>query len=198
MLPYKAKVVAHFTGLPLDRVTGAKAPGMERKAVEFIYSKIVRACDPPSEYEYQRAYLFEGETYALPERMMTNATVIEFAEAAQFQANSEKLLNGHMHSLIDVIAVLLRKEGEAYSEEVYQRNRAAFERLPLSIALDIAFFLTRQSEQSVLNFTTSTTLPQGERGLKEIAQTLRTATDGISLSRPLRKAVYSIAPTQRR
>lgn len=198
MLPYKAKVVAHFTGLPEGRVTGATPPGMERKAVEYIYNKIVKACEPPTEYEYQRTYLFEGETYALPERMMTNATVIEFAEAAQFQANSEKLLNGHMHSLIDVIAVLLRKEGEAYSEEVYQRNRANFARLPLSVALDIAFFLNRQSEQSVLNFATSTTLPQGERGLKEIAQTLRSDMGGISPSRRLQKVAYSIAPMRRR
>jgi len=198
MLPYKAKVVAHFTGVPEGRVTGTQPPGMERKAVEFIYNKIVKACEPPEEYTYQRTYRFEGETYALPERMMTNATVIEFAEAAQFQANSERLLNGHMHSLIDVIAVLLRKEGEQYSEEVYQRNRAAFVRLPLSVALDIAFFLQRQSETSVLNFTTSTTLPQGERGLKEVAQTLRQDTGGISHSRRLRKVVYSIAQTVRR
>lgn len=193
MIPYMCRVVSHFTGVPADRT-----PGMERKAVEFLYGKIVKAITPPEEYSYRRTYIFEGEVYALPERMMTNSTVIEFAEAAQFQANVERVTNGHMLSLIDVIAVLLRKEGEPYSEAVYERNREAFTRLPLSVALDVAFFLMRRSEAYALSFLTSTSLPLGEKGLQEVRQTLRSDMDGISLSRPLQKVAYSLAPTLRR
>lgn len=193
MLPYMGRVVAHFTGIDPERVQG-----MERRAVEYIYARAVKSCTPPDEYQYRRTYMFEGEVYELPEREMTNSTVIEFAEAAQFQANTERLQNGHMLSLIDVIAVLLRKPGEAYSEEVYERNRAAFARLPLSDALDVAFFLMRQSERFALNFAISTTIPAGERGLREVAQTLRSDTAGISRSRPWPKVVYSIGQTLRR
>jgi hypothetical protein len=193
MLPYMGKVVSHFTGVPVERTKG-----MELRGLEFLYGKIVKACTPPEQYEYKRTYLFEGEVYELPEQEMRNSTVIEFAEAAQFQANTERLQNGHMLSLIDVISVILRRPGEAYSEEVYQRNRAQFARLPLADALEIAFFLMRQSERCVLNFVTSTTLPMGEKGLREVAQTLRRDTAGISHSRPLQRVVYSIGPTLRR
>lgn len=198
MIPYMARVVSHFTGIHYDTIMKGGGHGMAVKTIEYLYGKIVKSCQPPTEYTYQRTYIFEGETYELPERHMTNATVIEFAEAAQFQANVEKVQHGNLICLVDVIAVLLRKPGEAYSDEVYERNRANFQRLPLSTAMDIAFFLMRQSQQSTLNFVTSTTLPMGERGLREVAQTLRSATDGISHSRPLPKVVYSIGPTARR
>jgi hypothetical protein len=198
MIPYMARVVSHFTGIHYDTIMKGGGHGMAVRTIEYLYGKIVKSCHPPTEYTYQRTYIFEGETYELPARHMTNATVIEFAEAAQFQANVEKVQNGNLLCLVDVIAVLLRKPGEQYSDEVYERNRANFQRLPLSTAMDIAFFLMRQSQQSALNFVTSTTIPMGERGLREVAQTLRKDTAGISHSRPLPKVVYSIGPTARR
>lgn len=154
MLPYIAEVVAHFTGVPLSKITCKGA--MTIKTLEFLYAKIVKAIEPRSEYEYKSTYMVEGNAYELPEKHMANATVIEFAEAAQFQAANERLQNGHILSLIDVCAVLLRRPGEAYSDEVYTRNRETFKRLTLSQGMEIAFFLMKRNTQYAADFLTST------------------------------------------
>jgi hypothetical protein len=158
MLPFMAATVAHFTGVPLPRILGREGEGMQVKALEFLFAKISVATTPRNSYEYKQAYMVDGEAYELPAKHMANSTVIEFAEAAQFQANAERLKNGHLTSLIDVCAVLLRKPGEAYSDEAYQRNRVTFERLTLAQGMEIAFFLMKRSEQYANDFLTSTAL----------------------------------------
>lgn len=158
MLPFMAATVAHFTGVPLPRILGREGEGMQVKVLEFLFAKISVATTPRDSYEYKQAYMVDGEAYELPAKHMANSTVIEFAEAAQFQANAERLKNGHLTSLIDVCAVLLRKPGEAYSDEAYQRNRVTFERLTLAQGMEIAFFLMKRSEQYANDFLTSTAL----------------------------------------
>lgn len=163
MLPFMSHAVHHFTRVPLPRILGADGPGMDVRAIEFLYEKITVAITPREAYEYKQAYIVQGEAYELPEKHMANATVIEFAESAQFQANAERLKNGHLTSLIDVCAVLLRKPGEAYSDAVYQRNRETFKALTLRQALEIAFFLMKRSEQYASAFLTSTALQAARR-----------------------------------
>jgi hypothetical protein len=158
MLPFMAATVAHFTGVPLPRILGREGEGMQVKVLEFLFAKISVATTPRDSYEYKQAYIVDGEAYELPAKHMANSTLIEFAEAAQFQANAERLKNGHLTSLIDVCAVLLRKPGEAYSDEAYQRNRVTFERLTLAQGMEIAFFLMKRSEQYASDFLTSTAL----------------------------------------
>jgi len=158
MIPYMASAVAHFTRVPYAKIVGKEGQGMEVKTLEFLFGKISMAIAPGASYEYKQVYMVNGDAYELPEKHMANATVIEFAEAAQFQANAERLKNGHLLSLIDVCAVLLRKAGEAYSDAVYQRNRETFKALTLKQGLEIAFFLMKQSEQFASGFLTSTAL----------------------------------------
>jgi hypothetical protein len=159
MLPYIAEVVAHFTGVPINRITSQTGPGtMNVKTLEFLYGKISRAIEPKEEYTYKSTYIVDGNAYELPEKHMTNATVIEFAEAAQFQVSNERLQNGHILSLIDVCSVLLRRPGEAYSDEVYNRNRETFKCLTLAQGMEIAFFLTKRNVTFAADFLTSTAL----------------------------------------
>ena len=158
MIPYMAAVVSHFTKVPHAKIMGKEGEGMAVKTLEFLFGKISMATAPREQYEYKQVYMINGDAYELPEKHMANATVIEFAEAAQFQANAERLKNGHLLSLIDVCAVLLRKAGEAYSDAAYQRNRETFKSLTLKQGLEIAFFLMKQSEQFASGFLTSTAL----------------------------------------
>lgn len=158
MLPFMASTVAHFTKLSLNTILGKDGKGMHVKSLEYLYKKIQRAITPREEYEYKQLYIVKGEVYQLPDKLMTNSTVIEFAEAAQFQANAEKMRHGSLISLIDVCAVLLRKPDEAYSDAVYQRNRETFKTLTLAQGMEIAFFLMKQSERYASDFLTSTAL----------------------------------------
>lgn len=168
MIPFMAATAAHFTRVPYAKIMGKEGEGMEVKTLEFLFGKISIATAPREIYEYKQVYIVNGDAYELPEKHMANATVIEFAEAAQFQANAERLKNGHLLSLIDVCAVLLRKAGEAYSDAVYQRNRETFKALTLKQGLEIAFFLMKQSEQFASGFLTSTALLAVQRARAQV------------------------------
>jgi hypothetical protein len=196
LIPYMAKTVAHFTGVTYAKIMGAEGIGMTRKALEYLYDKISRACAPKEASEYKRTYLINGEVYELPERFMQNSTLIEFAEAAQFQENADRVNAGQAEALIDVISVIMRKPGEMYSEEVYNRNRKTFEQMSLDDALEVAFFLKTQSDTYVTNFVTSTTVRLAE--VVKMEQTSQERTVGTSRSKPLQKVVYSIGRMLRR
>lgn len=196
LIPYMARTIEHFTGVTYAKIMGAEGIGMSRKALEYLYDKISRACAPKEANEYKRTYLINGEVYELPERFMQNSTLIEFAEAAQFQENADRVNAGHAEALIDVISVILRKPGELYSEDVYNRNRKTFDGMSLDDALEVAFFLKTQSDTYVTNFVTSTTVRLAE--LARMEQTLPERTVGTSPSKPWPKVVYSIGRMLRR
>ena len=196
LIPYMAKTVEHFTGVSYAKIMGAEGMGMRRVALEYLYGKISRACSPKETNEYKRSYVIGGEVYELPERFMQNSTLIEFAEAAQFQENAERLNAGQAEALIDVISVILRKPGEMYSEDVYNRNRKTFEQMTLDDALEVAFFLKTQSDIYVTNFATSTTFHLAQEA--KMQQKLVERMDGTSQSKLWQKVVYSLGRTLRR
>lgn len=169
--PYFAKVVSHFTNIPFAVLIGMGGPGMNVGQLEALYHLILKALAPPTDYEYSKTFQWKGETWVIPDRLMENASVIEFAEAAQFQAVMAEAKNGHFRSLVDVCAVILRKDGEKYTENIYKRNRRLFDELPLSIVWQVAFFLMRQSAKLSRDFqiyTASRTLGRLKRELKTL------------------------------
>ena len=175
--PYFGKVVSYFTNLPFAVLIGEVGPGMNVGQLESLYHIILKALAPPADYEYSKTFKWNGETWIIPDRLMENSSVIEFAEAAQFQAVMAEAKNGHFRALVDVCAVILRKEGETYTDNIYKRNRRLFEDLPLSIVWQVAFFLMRRSAKLNRDFqiyTASRTLGRLKRELK----TLRESTAG--------------------
>lgn len=178
--PYFARVVSHFTGIELSILIGERGPGMNVKTLEALYNTVLRALAPPpsDQYEYRKEVEFNGELWIIPDRLMENASVIEFAEAAQFQAAMSEVKEGHFRALIDVCAVLLRKRGEQYTDNIYKRNKRLFDSLPMDIVWQVAFFLTRRSAALGRDFqiyTASRTLGR----LKQELKTLRGSTVGI-------------------
>lgn len=198
MLPYMARTVAHFTGLPYDEIIGKRGEGMSRHSLEYLYRKILKAVTPEFTGEYKRSFVFKGEVYELPSKHMSNSTLIEFAEAAQFQENAERLNQGKPEALLDVVSVILRKPGEMYSEEVYERNREAFKDLPLSVALDCAFFLMKQSSISALNLATSITAAELRASQRPRRSNTTKTMAGTLLSSAWRKAAFLTGRTLRR
>ncbi|NJO28576.1 MAG: hypothetical protein HC874_14300 [Richelia sp. SL_2_1] len=150
MLPHFARVVSFFTGLPYAAIMGMMPgiQGMNPHQLEAVYEIIIRSMDVQEyQYDYENKFVFEGDVYVVPERLMKNGNVIEFMESAQLQAQMQKVQNGTWTAMLDVCCVLLKKEGEVYSSNIYKRNKANFERLPLDVVVNVAFFLLRRSEQ---------------------------------------------------
>ena len=153
--PYMAKTVNYFTGIPLDACYGKVAESLELKYLTFMFSKILNAISVPEELKYKQIYDFNGTLYYLPDKLMAKSTLLEFAEAAQFDKGRKAIENNDAQGLLHVIAVLLRKKDEAYSEEVFQRNCIDFLKLPLQVGFEIGFFLTKLSENYQVDLQTS-------------------------------------------
>jgi hypothetical protein len=198
MLPYMSRVVEHFTGLPYEEMMAKGGAGISRHHLEYLYRKILKAATPEFKGEYKRSFLFNGEVYELPQKHMSNSTLIEFAEAAQFQENAERLNQGKVEALLDVVSVILRKSGEMYSDEVYERNREEFKQLPLSVVMDCAFFLMKQSNIYALNLATYTTAAEVKASQRPRKLDTMKTTAGTLLSSAWRKAAFLTGRTLRR
>lgn len=147
-LPYMAKVVSHFTGVPLESCGGLGKEYMLVGTLEFLFEKIMYVLRMEPADENKQSFSINGVNYVLPDALMKKSTLIEFAEAAQFEEATHGVKHGEYLAMLDVAAVLLRPEGIGYSEEQYEANRATFaEHLNMHDLYQIGFFLKRQSEK---------------------------------------------------
>ena len=152
--PYFARVVAHFAvGITEQQILGGKGhgDGMNVGQLEYLYSTIIRIMNQYEEPEYSNVMLVDGELWYLPERYMEKSTLIEYAEASQFEANLKDLDKGNWGALAKIMCVLVRKEGEQYSDKLLKREEQ-FLNWNLQNCLQVAFFLLKRSEISQQNF----------------------------------------------
>jgi hypothetical protein len=149
--PYFARVVAHFAeGITEAEIIGQKGPGMNVGQLEYLYNTIVSILNNYEEPEYSNVMLVDGELWYLPTRYMEKSTLIEFAEASQFEANLKDLEKGNWGALAKIMCVLVRKEGEPYSDKLLRREEQ-FLGWNLKNCLQVAFFLLKRNEISVQN-----------------------------------------------
>lgn len=124
--------------------------------LQYLFEKCTTACLQPKEVAYKQLYHHDGVTYTLPDKLMRNSTLIEFAEAAQYESALKQTQGGDATGLLKMCAVLLRPVGVAeYSEELFESNVKAFQTLPLQVAYEVAFFLTWLSAKYVLSLNHS-------------------------------------------
>ena len=124
--------------------------------LNYLFGKCTAACLQPKEIDYKQLYYHEGITYTLPDQLMRKSTLIEFAEAAQYESALKQATGGDANGLLKMCAVLLRPVGVTeYSEEVFERNVLSFQTLPLQVAYEVAFFLTWLSAKYALSLNRS-------------------------------------------
>lgn len=162
LYPYMCRVVKHFCGV--DGITlGQTSPAH----LEYLYHHCIGAMRNPGDVQYKQLYLIDGEVYKLPTKLMSQSTLQEFAEAAQYEENAEQIKDGNWEGLLNVCSVILRKENEEYSEEVYNRNRDRFRTLPLQTLYEVGFFLKTLS----LNYVLGLNLSLLKRAVQELQAT---------------------------
>lgn len=164
LYPYFVRVVHHFCRVPVD-VLGDKK--MNPAHLEYLYHHCIGSMRNPGEVQYKQLYLIDGEVYKLPTKLMSQSTLQEFAEAAQYEENAEQIKDGNWEGLLNVCSVILRKENEEYSEEVYERNRKRFKTLPLQTLYEVGFFLRQLS----LNYVLGLNLSLLRRAVRELETT---------------------------
>lgn len=153
--PYMADVVHYFTKIPLSACYGKVAESLELKYLKYLFDKILNAMTKPEELKYKQIYEFNGKVYVLPDKLMAKSTLLEFAEAAQFDKARKQVMNNEAEGLLRMVSVLLRENGEEYNEDVFNKNMKDLLQLPLQVAYEVGFFLTKLSEKYSLDLQTS-------------------------------------------
>ena len=153
--PYMADVVHYFTKIPLSACYGKVAESLELKYLKYLFNSILNAMTKPEELKYKQIYEFNGKVYVLPDKLMAKSTLLEFAEAAQFDKARKQVMNNEAEGLLRMVSVLLRENGEEYNEDVFNKNMNDFIHLPLQVAYEVGFFLTKLSEKYSLDLQTS-------------------------------------------
>ena len=149
--PYFAHVVDFFAdGISEAEILGTVGIGMNIGQLEYLYNSIVSMLNNYPEPEYTNVILVDSELWYLPERYMEKSTLIEFAEASQFEANLKDLNAGNFSALAKIMCVLVRKENEKYSDKLLKREEF-FLNWSLENCLKVAFFLLKRNEISQQN-----------------------------------------------
>jgi hypothetical protein len=156
IFPYYARVVSFFSGLSEATILGKdQTLGMRVDHLTGLYNHFINVINNLPDVEYSNVMEVNGKLWYLPERFMTDSTVIEFAESAQFQANLSKVENGEWKSLAKIMCVLVREKEEQYSDKLLQREKM-FLSWNLYDCWRVAFFLLRRIEVLQLSFQTYT------------------------------------------
>jgi hypothetical protein len=153
--PFYARVVAHFAkGITEQEILGGKkhGDGMNLGNLQHLYNLIVQILIDPEEPEYTPILHVDNELWYLPQRFMEKSKLIEYAEASQFEANLQDLENGNLLALPKIMCVLVRKEGEMYSDKLLKREEM-FNNWSLENCFKVGFFLLKRSEISILSLT---------------------------------------------
>jgi hypothetical protein len=155
-LPYYATIVATATGIPRETLLGSrKQEGMPVSMLEKWYWQIMSAY---ARFEYEpgrNTFEIEGQTWTLPAGYMEKATFGEFAEAAQYEDAVADVASGNWGAMPNVMAVLLRPEGEAFDPDTFDdivEQRAEIMRgLTMDVAYQVSFFLLERNRASNLD-----------------------------------------------
>jgi|TARA_R110000744_G_scaffold2922_6_gene11620 hypothetical protein len=102
-----------------------------------------------------RSFEFEDETYYFPSEMLKKNTYGDFIESTQLDMTIDSMKNGRYDILPEQMAILCRRIGEEYDEDLIAEKAEKFKNLKMDSVMEFAFFLTNQSIKLQRAFNTS-------------------------------------------
>lgn len=144
--PYYIRVICYWSGKNENDLQD-----LDVASLVWLYQYIVKLLNDLPEPEYTNVIEVNGEFWYLPERYMTNSTVIEYAESAQFQQNMKDLAAGDWLAMAKILCVLVRKQGEKYHSSLLKREKMFLD-WNLADVWRVGFFLLKRSELLQLSF----------------------------------------------
>lgn len=144
--PYYIRVICFWSGNKESDLQD-----LEVASLVWLYQYLIKLLNDLPEPEYSNVIEVNGELWYLPERYMTNSTVIEYAESAQFQQNMKDLAGGDWQAMAKILCVLVRKKDEVYRSSLLRRE-SMFLGWNLADVWRVGFFLLKRSELLQLSF----------------------------------------------
>jgi molecular chaperone GrpE (heat shock protein) len=98
---------------------------------------------------------FNGTKWYLPKENLTDLTLNKFLQANYYQGQVEQLKMDNYEAILRMLPVILKQtEDEQYDFDVCMQRKGLFDSLPVTDALDIAFFLTNKQQSSKISTLT--------------------------------------------
>lgn len=144
--PFYIRVICYWSGNKESDLQD-----LEVASLVWLYQYLIKLLNDLPEPEYSNVIEVNGEFWYLPERYMTNSTVIEYAESAQFQQNMKDIAGGDWQAMAKILCVLVRKQGEKYHSSLLKREKMFLD-WSLADVWRVGFFLLKRSELLHLSF----------------------------------------------
>lgn len=144
--PYYIRVICYWSGNNENDLQD-----LDVASLVWLYQYIIKLLNDLPEPEYSNVIEVNGEFWYLPERYMTNSTVIEYAESAQFQQNMKDLAAGDWLAMAKILCVLVRKKDEKYHSSLMKREKMFLD-WNLFDVWRVGFFLLKRNELLQLSF----------------------------------------------
>jgi hypothetical protein len=144
--PYYIRVICYWSGNNENDLQE-----LDVASLVWLFQYINNLLNNLPEPEYTNVIEVNGEFWYLPERYMTDSTVIEYAESAQFQQNMKDLAAGDWLAMAKILCVLVRKKDEKYHSSLLKREKMFLD-WNLADVWRVGFFLLKRSELLQLSF----------------------------------------------
>ena len=135
-------------------LTGLTQVDMEKLDVESVTAAITAFSGALEEYKPQGIdrFEFEGETYFFPKEFLKRNTFGDYIESTHLESTIKIMKHGRFDVLPEQMAILCRKAGEEYDDDVIPSKTDSFKKLTMDIVWEFSFFLTMQSVKLTRTF----------------------------------------------
>ena len=90
-------------------------------------------------------FKFDDEVYFFPKEFLKRNTFGDYIESTQLDATINMMKHGKFDVLPEQMAILCRKAGEEYDDDIIPSKSDDFKKLTMDIVWEFSFFLTMQS-----------------------------------------------------
>ena len=135
-------------------LTGINEKMMTQLDIESVNSAVETVAQLLQDYKPQGIdrFEFEGETYFFPKEFLKRNTFGDYIESTHLESTIKIMKHGRFDVLPEQMAILCRKGGEEYDDDIIPSKTDRFKELTMDIVWEFSFFLTMQSVKLTRTF----------------------------------------------
>lgn len=135
-------------------LTGLAQSEMEKLDIDSVNAAITAFSGALEEYKPQGIdrFEFEDETYFFPKEFLKRNTFGDYIESTHLESTIKIMKHGRFDVLPEQMAILCRKAGEEYDDDVIPSKTDSFKKLTMDLVWEFSFFLTMQSVKLTRTF----------------------------------------------
>ena len=144
--------LSEIESLKMNRDIFGYVSGLTKEEVDLVdkikINQLLGAINALSE-EYKpkgtKSFVLDGEEYFFPSEFFRKETFGDYIESTQLDMYAKEMDGGRFGVLPEQMAILCRKLGEVYEEDVIPEKAEKFRQIKMDTAWEFAFFLTHQN-----------------------------------------------------